>query len=205
MGRGRDFRGGGTGRRRDYEEREPFPDYYPPKPIPEKRAPSPERSVDAVVKWFKTEKGFGFVEVLDGSGDAFLHVKVLQSLGRDEVSAGARLTVVVAEEEKGRRVSKVVAVQDDSPDQSSLDIIRNPTARPDTSSAIETFGIVKWFTKAKGMGFIADERGGKDVFVHASAVQAAHLSSLAEGQRVLIKVIETDKGRKAVSVALPPD
>jgi CspA family cold shock protein len=205
MGRGRDFRGGGTGRRRDYEEREPFPDYYPPKPIPQRRVPSPEPAVDAVVKWFKKEKGFGFVEVLDGAGDAFLHVKVLQSLGRDEVSAGARLTVVVAEEEKGRRVSKVVAVQDDSSDQPSPNISPNPTARPDMSSAIETFGIVKWFSEAKGMGFVADERGGKDVFVHASAVQAAHLSSLAEGQRVLIKVIETDKGRKAVSVALPPD
>ena len=55
------------------------------------------------------------------------------------------------------------------------------------------------------MGFIADERGGKDVFVHVSSVQAGQLSSLSEGQRVLIKVIETDKGRKAVSVALAPD
>ena len=203
MGRGRDFRGG-SGRRRDYDQTEPFPDYLPSNPVPQKRAPSPEQSVDAVVKWFKADKGFGFVEVLDGSGDAFLHAKVLPP-GQVEVSAGVRLTVVVLEEEKGRRVSRVVAVHERSPDRQAAAIARNPTARADTLSAIETFGTVKWFSEAKGMGFIADERGGKDVFVHASVLQAGHQSRLSEGQRVLMKVIETDKGRKAVSVALPPD
>ena len=45
-------------------------------------------------------------------------------------------------------------------------------------------GTVKWFNSAKGYGFIAPESGGKDVFVHISAVERAGLSGLAEGQKV---------------------
>ncbi len=47
-----------------------------------------------------------------------------------------------------------------------------------------TIGTVKFFNTTKGFGFIAPEGGGKDVFVHATAVEAAGLRSLAEGQRV---------------------
>ena len=45
-------------------------------------------------------------------------------------------------------------------------------------------GTVKWFNSAKGYGFIAPENGGKDVFVHISAVERAGLSGLAEGQKI---------------------
>ncbi len=45
-------------------------------------------------------------------------------------------------------------------------------------------GIVKWFNPAKGFGFIAPQGGGKDVFVHISAVEKAGLTTLNEGQRV---------------------
>jgi CspA family cold shock protein len=67
------------------------------------------------VKWFKPEKGFGFVEILDGSGAAFLHIKVLQALGPDAVLAGAKLTVVVDEGQRGRHVSQVIAVHSSTP------------------------------------------------------------------------------------------
>lgn len=45
-------------------------------------------------------------------------------------------------------------------------------------------GTVKWFNSAKGYGFIAPENGGKDIFVHISAVERAGLSGLAEGQKI---------------------
>ena len=47
-----------------------------------------------------------------------------------------------------------------------------------------SIGTVKWFNSAKGYGFVAPEDGGKDVFVHISAVERAGLSGLAEGQKV---------------------
>ena len=53
-------------------------------------------------------------------------------------------------------------------------------------------GTVKWFNSEKGYGFIEPEGGGKDVFVHISAVEQAGMSSLNEGQKVGFE-IEADK------------
>jgi CspA family cold shock protein len=57
-------------------------------------------------------------------------------------------------------------------------------------------GTVKWFNAQKGFGFIQPEGGGKDVFVHITAVQAAGLNGLDEGQRVTYEVV-TERGKQA--------
>jgi cold shock protein len=63
-----------------------------------------------------------------------------------------------------------------------------------------TIGIVKFFNVNKGFGFIAPEDGGKDVFVHASAVEMAGMRVLAEGQRVSFEIEADAKGSKAVNL-----
>ena len=65
-----------------------------------------------------------------------------------------------------------------------------------------TTGQVKFFNTTKGFGFIAPEDGGKDVFVHATAVQAAGLRGLDEGQRVSFEIGADQKGPKAVNLKL---
>ena len=62
-------------------------------------------------------------------------------------------------------------------------------------------GTVKFFNTDKGFGFIAPEGGGKDVFVHATAVEMAGMRSLAEGQRVSFDIQPDAKGSKAVNLA----
>ena len=62
-------------------------------------------------------------------------------------------------------------------------------------------GTVKWFNPTKGYGFIAPETGGKDVFVHISAVQKAGISTLNEGQKLGFDIEEQPNGR-AAAVAL---
>jgi CspA family cold shock protein len=59
-------------------------------------------------------------------------------------------------------------------------------------------GTVKWFNIQKGFGFIQPEGGGKDVFVHVSAVQAAGLDTLNEGQRVSYEVVR-ERGKEAAA------
>ena len=63
-----------------------------------------------------------------------------------------------------------------------------------------TIGIVKFFNSAKGFGFIAPDGGGKDVFVHASAVEAAGLRSLNEGQKVSFDIQPDARGSKAANL-----
>jgi CspA family cold shock protein len=58
-------------------------------------------------------------------------------------------------------------------------------------------GTVKWFNPTKGYGFIAPETGGKDVFVHISAVQKAGLRTLSEGQTLGFEVEMQQNGRAA--------
>jgi CspA family cold shock protein len=61
-------------------------------------------------------------------------------------------------------------------------------------------GTVKWYNAAKGFGFIAMDGGGKDVFVHVSALERAGITGLSEGQRVFVGVAEDRNGPEAASI-----
>lgn len=63
-----------------------------------------------------------------------------------------------------------------------------------------TVGTVKFFNASKGFGFIAPEGGGKDVFVHVSAVEQSGMRGLNEGQRVSFDIQPDPKGSKAVNL-----
>ena len=61
-------------------------------------------------------------------------------------------------------------------------------------------GTVKWFNAEKGFGFISNDEGGEDVFVHFSAIQGDGFKTLDEGQRVSFQVTQGSKGDQATDV-----
>ena len=61
---------------------------------------------------------------------------------------------------------------------------------------------MKWFNAERGYGFIARDSGGKDVFVHVSALERSGLTGSSEGQPVVVDVVEGRKGPEAASVRL---
>jgi CspA family cold shock protein len=163
-------------------------------------------AVDAVVKWFKADKGYGFVELTGGQGDAFLHANALHASGHDTVPSGAKLRVLVGAGAKGAQVTRVLEVDTsgvvERPQRSFSEGARPRRVPPDPSTAVSLAGKVKWFDDAKGFGFVASEDGGKDVFVHISILGPAGITHLAEGQQVNMRVVDTPKGREAISLSI---
>ena len=71
----------------------------------------------------------------------------------------------------------------------------------EAASVIELTGVIKWFDVSKGYGFIAQEDGSKDVFVHHSNIAGGGFKTLSEGAKVEFEVREGAKGPEAVNVA----
>jgi CspA family cold shock protein len=161
--------------------------------------------VHGVVKWFNPDKGFGFVELSDGSGDAFLHESMLAQSGITTVQPGETVEVRVGPGHTGPHVTEIISVD------SSTAVPATPwrsnfgaTTSNGSSSgiAVEETGTVKWFNTEKGFGFIAQDGGGKDVFVHVSALERSGIERLSEGQTVIVDVVEGRKGFEAARVRL---
>lgn len=222
---------GRPSRRRGFDDDFSF-DRAPPGEMP-RTAPSWPSSAgfgpehDVIVKWFNSEKGFGFVALSDGSGDAFLHANTLNQSGHNAVSPGATLKVRIGQGQKGRQVSEVLSVDEstatatgartgaasssagapsrayaggsaDRGGDSAGPARRGAAAGP----SVEMQGTVKWYNATKGFGFVAPSEGGKDVFVHASALQRAGIMQLAEGQSIWMDVVQGAKGPEASSIRI---
>ena len=159
--------------------------------------------VQAVVKWYNPDKGFGFVQLADGSGDAFLHASVIERSGHGSVPPGATLEVRAGPGPKGPQVTEILSVDSSTAQQEQP---RRP--RPERSytpadqASVEEIGTVKFYAADKGFGFIVRDRGGKDIFVHASALNRAGIAELGEGQRVAVDMVEGGKGPEALNIRL---
>lgn len=187
-------------RRREFDA-----DTYTPQPRFSQTFEAPsDPPVHGRVKWFSPEKGFGFVELSDGSGDAFLHDSVVVQSGIDAVQSGDTVEVQVGTGHTGPHVTQVLRVDSTPAIQTTprRPGFRSPTSGgPSSDISVEGTGTVKWFSVEKGYGFIT-RSGGDDVFVHISALERSGLTGLSEGDRVLFDVAEGRKGPEAARVQL---
>ena len=159
--------------------------------------------VRAKVKWFNAEKGFGFVTPDDGLGDAFLHASAIPSLTRGEgLPEGASLVVDLVSGARGPQVSVVhdLDLSTAAPAHGGARTGGRPGRGADLGPTEEAEGTVKWFNDTKGFGFIVPDAGGKDIFVHATAVHRSGIAALAEGQRVRVQTRQGAKGPEAATV-----
>jgi CspA family cold shock protein len=192
--------------------------------------PQTGRRVEAKVKWFNAAKGFGFVTLSDGSPDAFLPMAILRRAGYDDIREGASVTCEVGAGAKGPLVVNVLNVDNSTATQSSggggggggygqrdrdygggggggyrqdgggRGGYRQDSAPRGPSQSVE--GAVKWFEPDKGYGFISPDGGGKDIFVHVTALRRSGVQTLGPGQRVRVDVVDGRKGLEADRVVL---
>jgi len=191
--------------------------------------PQSGRRVEAKVKWFNAAKGFGFVTLSDGSPDAFLPMAILRRAGYDDIREGASVTCEVGAGAKGPLVVNVLNVDNSTAVASSgggggggygqrdrdyggggggrgggggyrQDSYRQDSAPRGPAQSVD--GAVKWFEPDKGYGFISPDGGGKDIFVHITALRRSGVQTLGPGQRVRVDVVDGRKGLEADRVVL---
>jgi CspA family cold shock protein len=149
------------------------------------------------VKFFNTNKGFGFIQRDDGGEDVFVHISQVERAGLDGLAEGQELAFNLVD--RGGKISaadlqivgeKLAAPVSDGPPQREL-------------TGEKAVGTVKFFNAMKGFGFITRDDGGADAFVHISAVERSGLQGINEGDRFEFD-LEVDRRGKYSAVNLVP-
>jgi len=162
----------------------------------------PAPTVWGKLKWFNPGKRYGFVELSDGSGDAFLHASAVVGVSIGALQPGVTIEFRTAPAQRGLQVTEVIGIDSSTaaPPRPPRKNFRSPSNRQPLEASAQEMGTVKWYNAAKGFGFIVLDGGGNDVFVHVSALQRAGIMGLNEGQRVFVGVAEGQRGPEAASI-----
>jgi CspA family cold shock protein len=147
------------------------------------------------VKFFNTQKGFGFIQRDEGGEDVFVHISQVERAGLEGLAEGQELQFNLVD--RGGKISAadlqvvgdVIAVEQKAPQ-------RELTGE-------KASGTVKFFNSMKGFGFITRDDGKEDAFVHISAVERSGLPGINEGDRFEFD-LEVDRRGKYSAVNLVP-
>lgn len=176
--------------------------------------PGPTKTVEAVVKWFNTTKGFGFIAPTDGSPDVFLHAAALEQAGLPPPGEGAKIKCDVGPGKKGPQVVRVHEL-DGKAGMGGGGAGGPPRPRGgfrdrggpggggrerddvDMTGAVDVEGVVKWYSPEKGYGFVSARDGGKDVFVNAACLRRSGVPSIDSDMQCRTTYVTTPRGREA--------
>ena len=107
----------------------------------------PAPTVWGKLKWFNPGKRYGFVELSDGSGDAFIHATALAGIGVSTLQPGETLELRVALGQRGPQVTEVISVDTSTaaPPRPRRKGFRSPVERPPLEASVQEMGTVKWY------------------------------------------------------------
>ncbi|GIG25051.1 cold-shock protein [Cellulomonas denverensis] len=131
------------------------------------------------VRWFDTERGFGFIAPADETDDLFVHAsEIVGQDGTTVLREGQAVEFEVGEGDRGPQARRVRVTGDVAAD-----------------ATLGVLGTVNWYEPAKGYGFLTRDDGQGEIFVHSSAIVGGGV--LTDGQPVAFLVVEGEKGPQA--------
>ncbi len=148
------------------------------------------------VKFFNTQKGFGFIQRDEGGEDIFVHISAVERAGLEGLAEGQTLEFNLVDRGGKVSASDLTVVGDVIP------VAKREAPQRELTGERAT-GAVKFFNSMKGFGFITRDDGQPDAFVHISAVERSGLSTLNEGDTLEFD-IEVDRRGKYSAVNLSP-
>ena len=149
------------------------------------------------VKFFNSQKGFGFISRDDGGEDVFVHISAVERAGLEGLAENQELQFNLVDRGGKISASDLQVVGDVIP-------VEQRAAAPQRQLTGEkATGTVKFFNSMKGFGFITRDDGKEDAFVHISAVERSGLPGINEGDRFEFD-LEVDRRGKYSAVNLVP-
>ncbi|PJI86594.1 cold shock domain-containing protein [Luteimicrobium subarcticum] len=131
------------------------------------------------VRWFDTDRGFGFIDLGNGEEDLFVHAsEIVGDDGPKQLREGQAVEFEVGEGDRGPQARRV-----------------RVTGERASDATLGVLGTVSWYEPAKGYGFVNPDGGGAEIFLHSSAIVGGGVVS--EGQRVAFLVVPGEKGPQA--------
>lgn len=149
------------------------------------------------VKFFNTQKGFGFIQQETGGEDIFVHISAVERAGLEGLAEGQELEFNLVD--RGGKVS----AQDLQIVGDIIEVEQKSEAPRRELTGDKATGTVKFFNSMKGFGFLTRDDGQPDAFVHISAVERSGLSQINEGERYEFD-LEVDRRGKYSAVNLVP-
>ncbi|GAA2485356.1 cold-shock protein [Terrabacter carboxydivorans] len=134
---------------------------------------------EGTVRWFDTDRGFGFIALGPEEEDLYVHAsEILSNDAMKLLREGQVVEFEIGEGDRGPQARRVRVTADRAAD-----------------TPLGVLGTVSWYEPAKGYGFVTPDGGGAEVFVHSSAIVGGGVVS--EGQRVAFLVVDGEKGPQA--------
>jgi len=131
---------------------------------------------EGTVRWFDTDRGFGFIALGQGAEDLYVHASEIVSNDATKwLREGQVVEFEIGEGDRGPQARRVRVTADQAAD-----------------APLGVLGTVAWYEPAKGYGFVSPDGGGAQVFVHSSAIVGGGV--ISQGQRVAFLVVDGEKG-----------